>query len=84
MNANDLSLLAKAGTELSTLLELTTGYPDDPIRMVRENREGVSIVADIFLRLVEEQAPVPASVAHLVVHLQRVANVFNTSAGGAQ
>jgi hypothetical protein len=66
---NDTALLARAGEELALLLEFTTGYPDDPDRLLRIEPKASSVATNIFRRLVEVGEPIPAPLACLVAHL---------------
>ena len=79
MESSDLQLLSQAGEELALLLELTTGYPDNPERLLETEPKASSVLTHIFRRLIEEGSPVPAAVANVVAHFHAPA-LFHTPA----
>lgn len=80
MESSDIELLARAAEELAVLLEETTGYPDNPERLLKSEPKAASVVTDICRRMIEEGAPIPAPVANLVTHLYAPA-LFRASTG---
>ena len=82
MKSQNLDLLARAGEELSILLEITTGYPDNPDLLLRANPEAAAVVTEIFQKLLKENARIPATVANCVVYLQTVRNVLKLQRRG--
>lgn len=72
MRRSDFSLLAQAGAELATLLELT--YPID--KMWDTDPEAVAVVTEICWRLEEVDEGVPNEIAHLVCSLAGQGNTI--------
>jgi hypothetical protein len=79
LEPQDIALLARAAEELAVLLEEHTGYPDSPERLLQSEPKATSVITGIYCRLIEEGAPIPAPVAHLVTHLH-APNLFKGSA----
>lgn len=69
MEEHDITLFARAAEALALLMEEHLGYPDAPERLILSAPNATSVITEIFRRLIEEGAPIPAPVAHLVTHL---------------
>ncbi|MGD9966383.1 MAG: helix-turn-helix transcriptional regulator [Hyphomonadaceae bacterium] len=70
MTPTDLKLFARAGAELSTLLEMTYAYQDSAHVMLHANPEAAQAVMDIHSVLTENRVRIPAQIAHFIAHVR--------------